>query len=146
MTLAIIPKKEENNHSLKPLDPLASVPKYVAAASAPATRKAYSGDWRQFQIWCSEQCVEALPALPATIANYIADQADAGKKVAPLITANGHPYNESVVVDWLSPRSDLKTELIFQPGRMEELRPGRYTLKLYSGSKVVHTETFEIVP
>lgn len=56
----------------------------MAAASAPATRRAYTSDWHQFEKWCSEQCVEALPALPATIANYVADQADAGKKVSTL--------------------------------------------------------------
>ena len=76
--------KKENNHSLKPLDPVASVRRYVAAASAPATRKAYSSDWRQFQIWCSENGLECLMATPATVATYVADQADAGKKVSTL--------------------------------------------------------------
>lgn len=63
-----------------------------------------------------------------------------------LTTANGHPYKECVVVDFLAPRSELKTELVFAPGRMEELRPGRYRLELYSGGKVMHKETFELTP
>ncbi len=83
MTPAPIPKKE-NNHSLKPLDQVASARRYVAAASAPATRKAYSSDWRQFAIWCSGRGVEALPATPAVVATYVADQADAGKKVSTM--------------------------------------------------------------
>lgn len=83
MTPAPITKKE-NNHSLKPLDPVASVRKYVAAASAPATRKAYSSDWRQFATWCSERGLHELPATPAVVASYVADQADAGKKVSTL--------------------------------------------------------------
>lgn len=80
MTLATITKKE----NVVPLDQVASVRKYLAAASAPATRKAYLSDWRQFASWCTERQFEALPATPATVANYVADQADAGKKVATL--------------------------------------------------------------
>ena len=82
MTLATIPKKE--NVTLRTADQVASVRRYVAAASAPATRKAYSSDWRQFQLWCSGRSVEALPATPTTVATYVADQADAGKKVSTL--------------------------------------------------------------
>ena len=63
---------------------MASVRKYVAAASAPATQKAYSSDWRQFELWCRKQGLEPLPATPAVVATYVADQADAGKKVATL--------------------------------------------------------------
>lgn len=81
MTLATIPKQSP---SLQEVDQVASVRRYVAAASAPATRKAYSSDWRQFQIWCIEQGIEALPATAATVATYVADQADAGKKVSTL--------------------------------------------------------------
>ena len=82
MTLAIIPKKE--TVTLRTADQVASVRRYVAAASAPATRKAYSSDWRQFASWCSEHGLESLMATPATVASYVADQADAGKKVSTL--------------------------------------------------------------
>ena len=81
MTLATIPKKSP---SLKEVDQVASVRRYVAAASAPATRKAYSSDWRQFELWCFGQGFEALPATPGMVAAYVADQADDGKKVATL--------------------------------------------------------------
>lgn len=57
---------------------------YVAAASAPSTRKAYSSDWRQFESWCSLKSFERLPATAAGMACYVADQAEAGKKVATL--------------------------------------------------------------
>lgn len=80
MLLAPITKKE----NVSPLNPLASVRRYVAAASAPATRRAYSSDWRQFVLWCAQRQYATLPAAPATIANYVADQADAGKKVSTL--------------------------------------------------------------
>lgn len=60
------------------------VQEYVAAASAPATRKAYSSDWRQFELWCFSKAFETMPATPGTVACYVADQAGAGKKVATL--------------------------------------------------------------
>jgi len=36
------------------------------------SQKAYASDWLKFSAWCLEQDVEAMPALPTTIANYIA--------------------------------------------------------------------------
>ena len=85
MTLATIPKKENVTPlKLKPPDQVANVRKYVAAASAPATRRAYSSDWQQFSQWCFSKSLEALPATSAAIACYVADQADAGKKVSTL--------------------------------------------------------------
>ena len=80
MLLTPLTKKE----NVIPLDQVASVRRYVAAASAPATRKAYTSDWRQFELWCVEQSLEPLPATPAMVATYVADQADAGKKVSTL--------------------------------------------------------------
>ena len=67
---------------LRKVDQVASVRKYVAAASAPATRKAYSSDWHQFEKWCQEN--GQSEKTPAVVACYVADQADAGKKVATL--------------------------------------------------------------
>jgi integrase len=61
------------------------VQEYVAAASAPATRRAYSSDWRQFEDWCGRGGqFQKLPATPAAVACYVADRVEAGKKVATL--------------------------------------------------------------
>ena len=79
MTLATIPPSD-----LKKITQVASVRRYVAAASAPATQKAYTSDWRQFELWCFGQGLEPLPATPTMVATYVADQADAGKKVSTL--------------------------------------------------------------
>lgn len=77
MTLATI-----SPNDLKKVDQVASVRKYVAAASAPATRRAYTSDWLQFEKWCQEN--GQSEKTPAVVACYVADQADAGKKVATL--------------------------------------------------------------
>lgn len=83
MLLTPITKKETNPTDLD-LVVVRQVQKYVAAASAPATRRAYSSDWRQFQDWCASRSLNPLSVAPAMIAHYIADGADAGKKVATL--------------------------------------------------------------
>jgi site-specific recombinase XerD len=78
MTMAPIPKKHD-------LDLVGhQVADYLAAASAPATRRAYSSDWRQFEVWCSSRSCERMPATPAAVTCYVVDQAEAGKKVASL--------------------------------------------------------------
>ncbi|MEA1835170.1 tyrosine-type recombinase/integrase [Methylobacterium durans] len=41
-------------------------------ARAPATRRAYRSDWRQFEAWCAGHGLSALPAEPATIGLYLA--------------------------------------------------------------------------
>ena len=48
---------------------------FVAAAKAPATLKAYRNDWRDFESWCREHQLRALPSTPGTVALYIADRA-----------------------------------------------------------------------
>ena len=48
---------------------------FLAAAKAPATLKAYRNDWRDFEIWCREHQLTALPSTPETVALYIADRA-----------------------------------------------------------------------
>jgi integrase len=47
---------------------------FVAAAKAPATLKAYRNDWRDFESWCREHQLTALPSTPETVALYIADR------------------------------------------------------------------------
>jgi site-specific recombinase XerD len=48
---------------------------------AASTRAAYASDWRIFDRWCAEQ---ALPANPATVAAFLADQVKAGMKPSTL--------------------------------------------------------------
>ncbi len=48
---------------------------FVRAAKAPATLKAYSSDWRDFNAWCHGHGLQSLPTAPETVALYIADLA-----------------------------------------------------------------------
>jgi site-specific recombinase XerD len=51
---------------------------------AASTRAAYASDWRIFERWCSEQGLTALPANPATVAAFLADQVARGMKPSTL--------------------------------------------------------------
>lgn len=60
---------------------------YVEASHAPRTREAYAREWATFGAWCSSRGLVALPALPATVALYIADAARGGRKPAGIDVA-----------------------------------------------------------
>jgi hypothetical protein len=49
---------------------------YAENAKAPATRRAYASDWLHFQEWCAAAGLSCLPAVPQTVAVYIAALAD----------------------------------------------------------------------
>ena len=52
--------------------------RYATSALAPSTRRAYERDWRLFATWCTERGLVAIPAEPATVAAFLAAEADRG--------------------------------------------------------------------
>ena len=58
--------------------------KYLAAATSPATARAYRSDWAIFAAWCDQVGAESLPATPATVATFAAARADAGDKASTI--------------------------------------------------------------
>jgi hypothetical protein len=48
---------------------------YARAAKSPATRRAYRSDFEIFQSWCTTRQVCPLPALPETVAAFLASEA-----------------------------------------------------------------------
>ena len=66
---------------------------YAKAARSSATRKAYASDWVIFTAWCEELQMTTLPASPAQVAIFAADQADAGLNPSTIVrrvAAIGH--------------------------------------------------------
>jgi site-specific recombinase XerC len=57
---------------------------YAHQALSPATRRAYESDWRAFKGWCADRAVEALPASPASVAGFLAAQAERGLRPATI--------------------------------------------------------------
>jgi hypothetical protein len=66
-----------------PALPAADIDRAAAFArqdKAPATRKAYRGDFVSFQAFCLSRGVASLPATPETVAAYLASEAESGLK------------------------------------------------------------------
>ena len=57
---------------------LKSAERYAQSALAPATRRAYESDWLVFASWCAQRSATAIPAPAATVAAFLADEADRG--------------------------------------------------------------------
>lgn len=75
---------------------------------ASSTRRAYASDWRHFEVWCFTAGASALPALPQTIAAYLAHLTTAetprGEKystatIARRMASIGHFHRESGITD-----------------------------------------------
>ena len=65
-------------HALGPPNPAAltaGVDRYLEAARAPNTVRAYRSDWNQFVAWCQRHQATALPATAQTVAAHLADLA-----------------------------------------------------------------------
>ncbi len=57
---------------------------YAADALAPRSKRAYEGDWNAFAAWCTTNRVEALPAAPETVAAYLAQLAERGRRLTTI--------------------------------------------------------------
>lgn len=77
--------------STQALGPVGSLVDTVRAlareGSSENTRRAYASDWRAFSSWCSVAGLEALPALPSTLAVYVAHLVEAGRKASTITRA-----------------------------------------------------------
>jgi len=52
------------------------VRQYIRASKAENTVRGYRSDWRDFCSWCECRSARSLPAIPETVASYIADCAE----------------------------------------------------------------------
>lgn len=57
---------------------------YASSARAANTRRAYACAWREFARWCEGRQSQALPAQPATVADYIAAIAERGQRASTI--------------------------------------------------------------
>ena len=57
---------------------------FAASSRAPRTLDAYRLQFGTFAAWCTSRGLEALPALPTTVAAYLVARVDAGRKVASI--------------------------------------------------------------
>ena len=66
------------------LEPLRLAADFARASKAPATQEAYGSDFRIFEGWCRTRGLSPLPATPAAIAAFLADEASTGRRPSTL--------------------------------------------------------------
>lgn len=79
-------------------DEIEAARRYVEAAMAPATLRAYANDWELYTRWCADRGLEPLPSAPAQVATFLAHQADLGLAVATIerrLAAIGHHHKRA---------------------------------------------------
>src|SRR5262245_20565228 len=57
---------------------------YARASKADSTLRAYESDMRAFTAWCSERGLASLPADSATVAGFLAAEADRGSSASTI--------------------------------------------------------------
>jgi integrase len=57
---------------------------YGRSARSASTHRAYATDVADFHAWCTSRGLESLPATPQTLALYLTEQAEAGRKIATI--------------------------------------------------------------
>lgn len=80
---------------------------FAAASKAAPTRRAISSDWRDFDVWCQEHGLPALPASPKTVALYLTDRAStlAPQTLTRRLTAITQAHRAGGYVSGSSPAS-----------------------------------------
>ena len=54
----------------------------LAASRSPATRRAYTSQWRVFSAWTEDRGLSSLPADPSVVAAYLTERADSDVSIA----------------------------------------------------------------
>jgi integrase len=80
----------------------------LAAARADGTRRLYDVVWGQWQRWCAERGVAAVPADPLTVCAYLTERAEAGRATGTLdmaCTVIRHVHRTTGAVDPIASES-----------------------------------------
>jgi integrase len=115
--------------ALSPPDALSLVPvtdqalDYIKAARSERTRAAYREQWKDFEGWCRQHDLAALPAEPRTVVLYLSARAQKGSsartkkegcKVSTLSLALTAISQVHLSADYESPRSDRMVREAFK--------------------------------
>jgi site-specific recombinase XerD len=84
---------------------------------APATRKAYASDFRIFARWCAAHGLAALPADPAAVAGFIADEASRGVKASTLSRRIAAIKHRHKAAGEASPTDDERVKAVVRGAR-----------------------------
>jgi integrase len=102
-----------------------SVGRYLGAAKAESTRKAYAADFRAWSAWARQRGFTPLPAADAAVAAYLAALSDAGaspRTIARRLSGIGHAHREA---GHPSPSEHPGTREVLRGIRRTAVRDGR---------------------
>jgi site-specific recombinase XerD len=114
-----------------------SVGRYLTAAKAESTRKAYDADFRAWSTWARQRGFSPLPAADAAVATYLAALSDAGaspRTIARRLSGIGHAHREA---GHPSPSEHPGTREVLRGIRRSAARDGRRPKK----SRALDTQT-----
>lgn len=63
---------------------LETAARFAQQEKAPATRRAYRSDWGAFEAFCDARGVPPIPAAPATVAAFLAAEAEDGRRASTI--------------------------------------------------------------
>ena len=92
---------------LTPVD-AARIGEALAAARTDGTRRLYDVVWGQWQRWCAQRGVTAVPAAPLTVCAYLTERAEAGRATGTLdmaCTVIRHVHRTTGAVDPIAPEA-----------------------------------------
>lgn len=120
---------------------VASVGRYLDAARAESTRKAYDADFRAWSAWARQRGFTPLPAADSAVATYLAALGDAGaspRTVARRLSGIGHAHREA---GHPSPSEHPGTREVLRGIRRTAARDGRRPRK----ARALDTATIRVL-
>ena len=87
---------------------------YAKAAKSEATQTAYRHDWQAFEAWGQAHGLQTLPAAPETLALYLTDLADNGRKVAGIVRTLASISQAHKAAGYESPRSAAPVQAVMR--------------------------------
>jgi integrase len=108
---------------LPALLPPARHEKHVRMATAAGSRAGYKADFSYFQQWCAQRGFSACPALPAVLADYLSECADAGLRPATLARRSAAVRHAHLLGRFVSPTDSIEVRMTLRGIRRDPARP-----------------------
>ena len=87
---------------------------YARRSKASNTVRAYQSDWRDFEAWCTEHRRRPLPATPDTVALYLTQMAEQGRKPSTITRRVSAISQAHQIAEYKSPTRSAKVRAVLR--------------------------------
>ena len=87
---------------------------YARRSKASNTVRAYQSDWRDFEAWCIEHRRRPLPATPDTVALYLTQMAEQGRKPSTITRRVSAISQAHQIAEYKSPTRSAKVRAVLR--------------------------------